>query len=61
MFYRTTLEPTRVSSVWGPPGESEISAAMERPSRITLRYVLRVEDVATGREWLVFPRYCDFR
>lgn len=30
-------------------------------TRVAVRYVLRAEDVGTGREWLVFPRYSDFR
>ena len=27
---------------------------------VTVRYVLRAEDIGTGREWLVFPQYSDF-
>lgn len=30
-------------------------------TRVAVRYVLRAEDVGTGREWLAFPRYSDFR
>lgn len=56
--------------MWGPPasGEAANSAAAPAPpappapgSRVTVIYVFRAEDVATGREWLVFPRYSDFR
>ena len=66
-LHRSTVEPTIVSSVWSPPagGEDErperLAGPAEAPSRVTVRYVLRAEDVATGREWLVFPRYLDFR
>ncbi|CAM9743661.1 unnamed protein product, partial [Laminaria digitata] len=63
---RFTVEPTKVSSVWGPPATGEAADSAAAPAaptpvnRVTVLYVLRAEDVATGREWLVFPRYSDF-
>lgn len=67
---RSTIEIVKVSSVWGPPTvEEETSGvtttatpeAANLPSTlVTVRYVLRVEDIGTGREWLVFPQYSDF-
>lgn len=54
---RSILEPSKASSVWGSSTDGMPSAA----PRATVRYVLRAEDIATGREWLVFPRYSDFR
>ena len=57
----------KVSSVWGPPATGEVADSAAAPaaptpvSRVTVQYVLRAEDVATGREWLVFPGYSDFR
>lgn len=61
--YRSTFEPAKVTTVWGPPSTEEAVAAMQaaQSARVTVRYVFRAEDVGTGREWLVFPRYSDFR
>lgn len=42
-------------------GEGTGAMAALTGSRVTVRYVLRAEDVGTGREWLVFPRYSDCR
>lgn len=68
---RSTIETVEVASVWGPPsslaeeGVSGASAAAPEASTapgtlVTVRYVLRAEDIGTGREWLVFPQYSDF-
>ncbi len=56
--------------MWGPPTADEEgpdSAASPTPeagtpasSLLTVRYILRAEDIGTGREWLVFPRFRDF-
>lgn len=64
------MEPTEVSSIWGPPVADEAgpdSTASSTPeagapasSLLTVRYILRAEDIGTGREWLVFPRFGDF-
>lgn len=69
-YNRSTIGTKDVLSVWGPQVvENEaLGATMMAPPEatistsalVTLRYVLRVEDVGTGREWLVFPRYKDF-
>lgn len=61
---RSTLEPAKLSSVWGPQAREHVGASeMATPAttRVAVRYVLRAEDVGTGREWLVFRRYSDFR
>lgn len=42
-------------------GSTGTAAQTPAASRVTVRYVLRAEDVGTGREWVVFPRYSDFR
>lgn len=67
---RSTIETVEVSSVWGPPSAGEdqsgtsattVPEASTTPSTlVTVRYVLRAEDIGTGREWLVFPQYSDF-
>lgn len=67
---RSTIETIEASSVWGlpsaeeaAPGTSATAApeASTAPSAlVTVRYVLRAEDIGTGREWLVFPQYSDF-
>lgn len=58
--------------MWGPPSAHEgasgtsATAVPESPGStapgtlVTVRYVLRAEDIGTGREWLVFPQYSDF-
>lgn len=56
--------------MWGPPtvGEAEFNTTETASSGVTspnstlvrVRYVLRVEDIGTGREWLVFPQNSDF-
>lgn len=53
--------------MWDPPTVEEAAAsataapeaATPANTRVTVRYILRVEDVGTGRQWLVFPRYKD--
>lgn len=67
---RSTVETVEVSSVWDPPTVEEAAsgatttatpeATTSASTLVTVRYILRVEDVATGREWLVFPQYSDF-
>lgn len=56
--------------MWGPSSAEE-AAASDTPATaapeasiapgtlVTVRYVLRAEDIGTGREWLVFPQYSD--
>lgn len=59
--------------MWGPPTADEAmpgstatatatpeAAATPASTLVTVRYILRVEDIGTGREWLVFPQYSDF-
>lgn len=70
---RSTIETVEVASVWGPPTAEEATlgstatavtpgaaAATPASTLVTVRYILRVEDIGTGREWLVFPQYSDF-
>ncbi|CAM9146896.1 unnamed protein product [Ectocarpus sp. 13 AM-2016] len=63
---RTTLDTVEVPSVWGPTSSEVASsdakaaspeAATPASTRATVRFVVRVEDVGTGRQWLVFPHY----
>lgn len=69
LLVRSTIETVEVSSVWGPPSAEDAapgtSATAPKASTgpgtlVTVRYVLRAEDIGTGREWLVFPQYSDF-
>ncbi|CAN0313422.1 unnamed protein product, partial [Ectocarpus fasciculatus] len=65
---RTIVETVEVSSVWGPTSSEVASsdakaaspeAATPASTRATVHFVVRVEDVGTGRQWLVFPHYGD--
>lgn len=65
---RTIVETVEVPSVWGPTSSEVASsdakaappeAATPASTRATVRFVVRVEDVGTGRQWLVFPHYGD--
>eukprot|EP00752_Nemacystus_decipiens_P014145 g12578.t2 len=71
LYAKSTIETVEVPSVWDPPSssleEAVSGASAARPegstapgTLVTVRYVLRAEDIGTGREWLVFPQFTDF-
>ncbi|CAM9504849.1 unnamed protein product [Scytosiphon promiscuus] len=67
LHVKSTTNASEDWSVWGPPTVAEAAActtakpeaATPASARVTVRYILRAEDVGTGRQWLVFPQYND--